>query len=82
MGILSWILIGLIGGALGKLLVPGRERGGILMTLVLGVVGALVGGWISTLLGFGGLSGFDLRSVIIAALGAALLVVVIRAIRK
>lgn len=82
MGILSWILIGLIGGALGKLLVPGKQRGGILMTLVLGVVGALVGGWISTLLGFGGLSGFDLRSVIIAALGAALLVVVIRAIRR
>lgn len=82
MGILSWILIGLIGGALGKLLVPGKQRGGILMTLILGVVGALVGGWISTLLGFGGLSGFDLRSVIIAALGAALLVAVIRAIRR
>jgi len=82
MGILSWIIVGLIGGALGKLIVPGKQRGGVVMTLFIGVLGALLGGWISTQLGFGGLSGFDLRSVIIAALGAALLVVVIRGLRK
>ncbi|HEX4496568.1 MAG TPA: GlsB/YeaQ/YmgE family stress response membrane protein [Thermoanaerobaculia bacterium] len=78
MGILSWLVFGLIAGAIAKLLTPGRDAGGCILTIVIGIVGALLGGWIATLLGFGGLSGFDLRSLVIAVLGAVLLLVLWR----
>ncbi len=77
MGILSWIIFGLIAGALAKFIMPGRQGGGIILTSVLGVVGALVGGFLSThLLGLGDISGFDLRSMAIAVGGALLALVV------
>ena len=52
MGILSWIIVGLIVGALAKLVMPGRDPGGIIVTIALGIAGALLGGWIGRLLGF------------------------------
>lgn len=70
MGFFSWILFGLIAGALAKLIMPGRQGGGFILTVLLGVVGALVGGWMGTVMGFGTLSGFDLRSLGIAIVGA------------
>lgn len=82
MAILTWIIVGLIAGALGKFIVPGPDRGGILFTLVLGIVGALLGGWIGTLIGVGGLSGFDLRSILLATLGAVLLVIIVRLVTR
>ena len=73
MGILAWIVFGLIAGALAKFIMPGRQGGGIILTTILGVVGALVGGFVGTkLLGFGDVSGFDLRSMAIAVGGALL----------
>lgn len=48
MGIISWIVLGLIAGALAKLIMPGQQGGGILVTMVLGIVGAFLGGWIGT----------------------------------
>ncbi len=53
-GILGWIVFGLIVGALAKLVMPGNDPGGIIMTIVLGIVGAIVGGWIGRALGFYG----------------------------
>lgn len=53
MGILSWIIFGLIAGILAKWIMPGKDGGGFIVTIVLGIVGAVVGGWISTLFGFG-----------------------------
>ena len=77
MGILAWILLGLVAGALAKFIMPGRQGGGIILTIVLGVVGALVGGFLGTyLLGFGDISGFDLRSIAIAVGGALLVLFV------
>lgn len=70
MGFFSWILFGLIAGALAKLIMPGRQGGGFILTVLLGVIGALVGGWMGTVMGFGTLSGFDLRSLGIAIAGA------------
>ena len=73
MGILAWILLGLIAGALAKFIMPGRQGGGIILTIVLGVVGALIGGFLGThVFGFGEISGFDLRSIAIAVGGALL----------
>lgn len=48
MGILSWIIFGLIAGILAKWIMPGKDGGGFFMTIILGIVGAVVGGWIST----------------------------------
>lgn len=82
MGLLSWIVMGLLAGVIAKLLVPGRDPGGCIITVVIGVIGAVVGGFVATWLGFGGISGFDLRSLVIAILGAILFLVVLRLLRK
>lgn len=76
MGILSWIVIGLLAGGLARLLLPGRQRLGCFATTAVGVLGGLTGGFLATLLGFGGISGFDLRSLAIATAGALLLILV------
>lgn len=81
-GILSWILIGLVAGAIAKLLIPGRDVGGCILTIVIGIAGALLGGFIATALGFGGVSGFDFRSLVIAVIGSILLLLIFRAIRS
>ncbi|MEM9386201.1 MAG: GlsB/YeaQ/YmgE family stress response membrane protein [Pseudomonadota bacterium] len=73
MGMLSWALLGLIVGALAKFLMPGKDPGGILVTIGIGVAGAFVGGYLGTLLGVGGVGGFDLMSIAIATGGAMLL---------
>ena len=53
---LYWILLGLVAGTLAKFLVPGRDPAGCLVTIALGIAGALLGGWAGTLLGFGRVS--------------------------
>lgn len=81
MGLLSWIVFGLIAGAIAKLLMPGKDPGGCIVTMAIGVVGALLGGFLATMLGFGGISGFDLRSMLIAILGAMILLAIYRAVK-
>lgn len=73
MGIISWIVFGLIAGALAKWIMPGRDPGGMIVTIILGIVGAFVGGYVGTLLGLGTVDGFDIRSFFIAIVGAILL---------
>jgi uncharacterized membrane protein YeaQ/YmgE (transglycosylase-associated protein family) len=73
MGLVSWIVFGLIAGALAKMILPGKDPGGCLVTVAIGVVGALLGGFLATLLGFGGISGFDWRSLAVAIAGSLLL---------
>ena len=76
MGILSWIVFGLIAGAIAKFIMPGRDPGGIVVTVLLGIVGAVIGGFIGTeLLNFGSVNAFDLRSLLVAIGGALLLLV-------
>ena len=82
MGILTWIVLGLVAGALAKFIMPGRDPGGIIVTIILGIVGAVVGGFIGTLLGFGDISGFDIRSIVIAVIGAIVLLAIYRAVRR
>ena len=76
MGILLWIVFGLIAGALARFVMPGQQPLGVLLTIVLGVVGAVVGGFIGTQLGFGDISGFDMRSLLLAVVGGILVLVV------
>ena len=70
MGILTWIIFGLIAGAIAKFIMPGNQGMGWLMTIVLGIVGAFVGGWIGTLLGLGTVDDFDIGSIALAVVGA------------
>lgn len=70
MGIISWLIFGLIAGIIAKWIMPGRDGGGIIMTIVLGIIGAVVGGWISTLFGMGTVDGFNFGSFVIAVIGA------------
>ena len=81
MGILTWIALGLVAGLLANVVMPGKGTGGLIMTTVLGIVGAIVGGFIATQMGYGDISGFDLRSLGIAFLGALLLLVIFGAIK-
>lgn len=70
MNVLAWLLFGLIAGSIANFLDPNPSRGGILGSVVLGIVGALLGGWIgSTFLGVG-ISGFNLSSFLVSVLGA------------
>ena len=82
MGILSWIVMGLIAGVIAKLLMPGRDPGGCIITIIIGIAGALLGGFLASLLGFGGVSGFDFRTLIIAVLGSIVLLVIFRMLRR
>jgi uncharacterized membrane protein YeaQ/YmgE (transglycosylase-associated protein family) len=71
-GILLWAVFGLIAGAIARILMPGKAPGGIIVTIALGIVGAVVGGFLGTQLGFGDISGFDLRSMLLAVSGGVL----------
>ena len=81
MGILGFLLLGLIAGAIAKAILPGRQGGGWVITLVLGVVGALLGGWIGSLIFGGGLGEFfDLRTWLLAILGAIIVLLIYGAV--
>jgi uncharacterized membrane protein YeaQ/YmgE (transglycosylase-associated protein family) len=83
MGILTWIVLGLIAGFLARWIMPGRAAGGIVVTILLGIGGALVGGFLGTqLLGVGDVSGFDLRSIALAVGGAVVILLIYGAIQK
>jgi len=82
MGILAWVVFGLIAGALAKLIMPGKDPGGLIVTILIGIAGAILGGFIGSFLGFGGVSGFDPRSLGIAILGALLLLWLYRIVKK
>ena len=73
MGLLSWIILGLVVGVLAKWIMPGPDGGGFVLTTVLGIAGAFVGGFIGSLLGLGSVSGFDVRGIALATIGALLL---------
>ena len=80
MGILTWIIVGLIAGALGKLIMPGDDPGGIIVTIILGIVGAFVGGFVFGLFGGGGVTGFNLGSILVATVGAIIVLAIYRAV--
>ncbi|ANA21372.1 TPA: GlsB/YeaQ/YmgE family stress response membrane protein [Salmonella enterica] len=83
MGIIAWIVFGLIAGVIAKLLMPGRDGGGFILTCILGIVGAVVGGWLATMFGIGGsISGFDLHSFLVAVVGAIVVLVIFRLLRR
>jgi len=82
MSLLAWIVLGLLAGLIARVLLPGRDPGGCIVTVVIGIVGALLGGWLSTFFGYGGLSGrLDWRNLIIAVIGSIVLLLIVRLFR-
>lgn len=77
MGFLAFLLLGLIAGAIAKAILPGRQGGGWFVTLLLGVIGALIGGWIGGLLFDRGLTEFFDLGTWLLAIGGALIVLLI-----
>ena len=73
MGIISWILLGLVVGVIAKWIHPGDDPGGMFVTIGIGIAGAFVGGFLSSQLGLGTVTGFNLGSLAIATGGAVLL---------
>jgi uncharacterized membrane protein YeaQ/YmgE (transglycosylase-associated protein family) len=83
MGILAWIVLGLIAGLLARFLLPGQGPEGLVITILLGIAGALVGGYLAShLFGIEDVTGFDLRSIGLAVAGAVLLLVIYGALRR
>ena len=77
MGILGWIVLGLIAGAIAKLILPGKQGGGWIATLILGVVGALLGGFIGSAIFNVGIDEFWSLSTWLLAIGGAIIVLLI-----
>jgi uncharacterized membrane protein YeaQ/YmgE (transglycosylase-associated protein family) len=78
MGILAWIVLGLIAGAIAKAIMPGRDPGGIIVTMLIGIVGAFLGGFLGNMITGQGLNGFSIWSIILAVVGALLLLWIYR----
>lgn len=82
MSIVAWIVLGLIAGALAKFLMPGKDGGGWLVTIGLGIAGAFVGGWLGSFMGIGVAGGgINLASIGTATAGAFVLLFVYRLIK-
>lgn len=82
MGFLSWIALGLIAGILAKMLMPGRDPGGFILTILIGVAGAMLGGFIAAGLGWGDVTGVNLHSILVAIGGSVLVLLIYRMLRR
>ena len=78
MGILAWVVLGLIAGAIAKAIMPGDDPGGFIVTTLIGIVGAFLGGFLGNTLTGTGLNGFSLWSILLAIVGALLLLWIYR----
>lgn len=78
MSILAWIVVGIIAGFLAKVVVPAEGPGGVLGDLVIGAIGAIIGGSIMNYLGYSGATGINVWSVFVAFIGAVVLLMILR----
>lgn len=82
MGIILWIIFGAIVGWVASLIMKTDDQQGAVLNIVVGIVGALIGGWTMTLFGYGGITGFNLYSFAVSLLGAILLIAIVKGIRS
>ena len=80
---LLWMcIIGLIAGALAKLIMPGKDPGGFFVTIIIGILGAILGGFVGSFIGLGSVQSFDIGGILIATAGAILLLILYRLFQK
>ncbi|MBL9152905.1 MAG: GlsB/YeaQ/YmgE family stress response membrane protein [Verrucomicrobiales bacterium] len=82
MSFFTWIILGLVAGALAKFLLPGKQPGGLFVTILIGIAGALIGGYLGQMLGWSKVQSFDLWSILLSTGGAIILLLVYGAIQK
>jgi len=82
MGVLSWIILGLIVGVIAKLIMPGKDPGGFIITILLGIAGAFLGGFVGSALGLGTVTGFNIGSLLLALGGAILILILYRLVKS
>ncbi len=82
MNIIAWLVLGVIAGWIASMLMGTNESQGVAMDIVMGVVGALLGGFLFSLVGIGGVSGFNLYSLFVAVIGAVILTWISRQIQR
>ena len=81
MGFISWIILGLIAGILAKYIMPGKDGGGMIITALLGIAGAFVGGWLGSFIGIGTTGEFSFASLLTAVVGALVLLFLYRSFK-
>ena len=82
MGILTWIIFGLIAGAIAKALHPGNDPGGWIVTIIIGILGSMLGGWIGSMIFGADVTGFNFSSFLVAIGGSVLLLAIYRMVTK
>jgi uncharacterized membrane protein YeaQ/YmgE (transglycosylase-associated protein family) len=82
MGIITWIVMGLIVGLLARFILPGKDPRGFFVTILLGIVGSMLGCYLGTTFGLGSVTGFNLKSILIATGGAVIILALYRALKK
>ena len=81
-GFLTWIILGLVAGIIAKFVMPGNDPGGPLVTILVGIAGAVIGGFVASAIGFGAVSGINIQSIGIAAVGAFVLLFARRMLKR
>lgn len=82
MGILSWIILGLLAGLIAKAIRPGKDPGGWIITIIIGLLGSVVGGWIGSALGWGAVNEFSIRTLLLSTGGAVIVLWIFALLRK
>lgn len=81
MNILLWIILGALAGWIASLIVKTNDQQGILLDIVVGIVGAFIGGFVFRLFGASGVTGFNIYSILVAIIGAVILLAIVKAVR-
>jgi uncharacterized membrane protein YeaQ/YmgE (transglycosylase-associated protein family) len=79
MGVLAWVVLGLVAGVIAKAIMPGKDPGGVLITILIGIVGAFIGGFVGSMVARTGITGLNPWSIGLAILGAVILLAIFRA---
>ena len=82
MGIILWVIFGALVGWIASLIMKTDAEQGALLNIIFGVVGAVIGGWLMSIIGESGVGGFNLYSFLVALLGACVLIAIVRALRR
>lgn len=82
MGILSWLIVGGLAGWIASMIMGKNHQMGLGLNIVVGIIGAIIGGWVLSLFGMGGVDGLNITSIVTAIIGAVILLTIMNMVRK